>query len=74
MLSVQSLVARWPRFRQTQANCAQLFCLSVSVPPGGDSGLFWMEWSDFVNIFHDIQVAAKSMIAPRAKFVTAHAT
>ena len=37
--------SRWPRLTQTQASWALLFCLSVSVPPSGDSGWFWVGWS-----------------------------
>ena len=33
---VQSLAARWPRLKQTQASWALLFCLDVSVPPSGE--------------------------------------
>lgn len=28
-------------------------------------GLFWIDWNHFVNIFHDIQIAAKSMTTPK---------
>ena len=28
-------------------------------------GLFWIDWNHFVNIFHDIQVAAKSMVTSK---------
>ena len=42
---VQSLAARGPRLKQTQASWALLFGLSVSVPPTGNSGRFLVGWS-----------------------------
>ena len=38
---VQWMAVRWPRLRQTQARWALLFCLSVTVPPGGEEWKFW---------------------------------
>tara|TARA_Y100000389_G_scaffold204553_1_gene257936 strand:+ start:2202 stop:3869 length:1668 start_codon:yes stop_codon:yes gene_type:complete len=31
-------------------------------------GLFWMSWTDFNKIFHDVQIAAITMDTPRSKF------
>ena len=42
---VQSMAARWPRLTKKQASWALLFYLSVSVPPSGNSGWFWVGYS-----------------------------
>jgi calpain-15 len=31
-------------------------------------GLFWIHWDDFVRVFHDIQIAAKTMVKKRGDF------
>ena len=40
---VPLMTVRWLRFRQTQAIWALLFCLSVSLPPGGEE--WTLGWS-----------------------------
>ena len=49
------MAIRWLRLRQTQACWALLFCLSVSVPPGGDKCKFWMGWSIWLGFLKEGQ-------------------